>query len=167
MSKVTTTCILSTVETSGLKAAHSVAFPALRLSSETTGVTAACRGRRAAWLECTRPPRGRRRSPMLLLRGAPKRQQQVKHKNADTVEPKASGRLMSVRQAQPRAVRPSTAAGEGREIKRGDATPSAQTRHRSGSAGPPRPGNQAHVRVLDWALMKDHKNSKNEPLSQA
>lgn len=69
---------------------------------------------------------------------------------------------MSVRQAQPRAVRPSTAAGEGREIKRGDATPSAQTRHRSGSARPPRPGNQAHVRVLDWALMEDHKNSKNE-----
>lgn len=58
MSKMTTICIFSTLETLDLKAAHSVAFPALQLSSETTGVTAAFRDRRAGPLEYTHGRRG-------------------------------------------------------------------------------------------------------------
>lgn len=73
---------------------------------------------------------------------------------------------MSIRQAQLSAVFPSTAVSGGRETKEGKATPSVQTRDWSGSVGPPRPGNQSHMRVLDWALTKDHKNSRNGPTSQ-
>lgn len=64
-----------------MKAAHSVTFPALQLSSETTRVTPAFRNRRAGLARIhTRPPRGRKRSQMVLLREAlfffikPKRQ---------------------------------------------------------------------------------------------